>query len=178
MGGSYTDEGFKEFLKKHAGEGSNSEMLRFREQIEKTLHILPMKEYKGEPVYKIVIISQTLEQIQRARSAMTDEFQFCIQEENKGGYINGEILSRDYDKGRALEKVCEHLGIPLADSVAFGDSMNDIEMIAAAGLGICMENGSRTLKEKADDICPSVRDGGIRKAFLKYGLAAEKAAGF
>ena len=97
---------------------------------------------------------------------------------NKGGYINGEILSRDYDKGRALEKVCEHLGIPLADSVAFGDSMNDIEMIAAAGLGICMENGSRTLKEKADDICPSVRDGGIRKAFLKYGLAAEKAAGF
>ncbi len=178
IGGSYTDEGFKEFLKKHANEGSNSEMLRFREQIEKTLHILPMKEYKGEPVYKIVIISQTLEQIQRARSAMTDEFQFCIQEENKGGYINGEILSRDYDKGRALEKVCEHLGIPLADSVAFGDSMNDIEMIAAAGLGICMENGSRTLKEKADDICPSVRDGGIREAFLKYGLAAEKAAGF
>ncbi|MDE6926339.1 MAG: Cof-type HAD-IIB family hydrolase, partial [Acetatifactor sp.] len=45
--GSYTDEGFKEFLRSHAGEGGNSELLRWREQIEKVLNIRPMKEYNG-----------------------------------------------------------------------------------------------------------------------------------
>ena len=45
MDGSYTDEGFKEFLRANAAEGSNSELLRWREQIEKSLNILPMNEY-------------------------------------------------------------------------------------------------------------------------------------
>jgi hypothetical protein len=31
--GSYTDEGFKEFLEEHASEGGNSELLRWRKQI-------------------------------------------------------------------------------------------------------------------------------------------------
>ena len=44
--GAYTDEGFKDFLRDHAGEGKNSELLRWREQIEASLDIRPMAEYK------------------------------------------------------------------------------------------------------------------------------------
>lgn len=50
-------------------------------------------------------------------------------------------------------KVCEHLGIPLEDSVGFGDSMNDKEMLEVAGLSVCMENGSAEMKKIADVIC-------------------------
>ena len=49
--GSYTDEGFKDFLQATAdarGDG-NSELLRWREQIESSLNIRPMAEYQGEP---------------------------------------------------------------------------------------------------------------------------------
>ena len=56
--GSYTDEGFKDFLRNHAEEGGNSELLRWREQIEKSLRILPMEQYQGQPIYKIVIMSE------------------------------------------------------------------------------------------------------------------------
>lgn len=170
MDGSYTDEGFKEFLREHANEGSNSELLRWREQIEKSLNILPMKEYRGQPVYKIVIMSPTLEQLEEPRSVLAEDFEFCIQGADKHGFVNGEVVNRQFDKGKAVVRVCEHLGIPLYNSVAIGDSMNDKEMLETAGLSICMENGSSELKRLVDDICPSVRDGGIRYAFLKHHL--------
>lgn len=170
MDGSYTDEGFKEFLRANAAEGSNSELLRWREQIEKSLNILPMKEYRGQPVYKIVIMSQSKEQLIQPQKALASDFDFCIQDENKHGFINGEVVNRQFDKGKAVEKVCRHLHIPLCDSVAIGDSMNDREMLETAGLSICMQNGSENLKKLADDICPSVQEDGIYNAFLKYHL--------
>lgn len=168
--GSYTDEGFRAFLEKLAKKDGNSEILRWREQIEKSLNILPMKEYKGQPVYKIVIMSPSEEQIEEPRRLLSSDFEFCIQEGNAGGYINGEIINRKFDKGRAVGRVCDYLHIPVSDSVAFGDSMNDKEMLEMAGLGICMENGSESIKKLADDICPSVLENGIREAFRKHHL--------
>lgn len=168
--GAYTDEGFKELLRSHAGEGNNSEILRWREQIESSLNIRPMKEYKGQAVYKIVLISQSWEQLVEPRKALSFDFAFCIQSGDNSGFINGEIVNRAFDKGKAVQRVCDYFHIPVGDSVAIGDSMNDREMIAAAGLGICMEDGSRGLRKVADDICPSVWRDGIRSAFLKHHL--------
>ena len=168
--GSYTDEGLKEFLRSHEKEGSNSELLRWREQIEKSLNILPMKQYGGQPVYKIVIVSRSSEHLKEPRQVLSEDFSFCIQEENMGGMINGEVVNKKFDKGRAIERVSRELHIPLCDTVAFGDSMNDKEMIETAGLGICMENGSEAVKKLADAMCPSVADHGIRQAFIKYKL--------
>lgn len=168
MDGSYTDEEFKEFLRDHAAEGGNSELLRWREQIEKSLNILPMKEYRGQPVYKIVIMSPSMEQLKEPQKILELDFVFCIQDKNRGGFINGEVVNRKFDKGKALERVCSHLHIPICNSVAIGDSMNDREMLETAGLAICMENGSEGLKKLADDICPSVQKDGIKSAFLKH----------
>lgn len=47
---------------------------------------------------------------------------------------------------------------------------NDREMLEAAGLSVCMANGSDALKRIADDICPSVKDDGIWHACQKYHL--------
>ena len=49
--------------------------------------------------------------------------------------------------------------------------MNDREMLETVGLSFCMENGSKKLKELADEICPSVENDGLYQGFLKYGLA-------
>ncbi len=168
--GSYTDEEFKEFLRTHASEGGNSELLRWREQIEKSLNILPMSEYRGQPVYKIVIMSPSMEQLREPREILVNDFEFCIQDKNENGFINGEIINKKFNKGKAVERVCKYLHIPVSNSVAIGDSMNDKEMLETAGLSICMENGSNELKKLVDDICPSVEKDGIREAFLKYHL--------
>lgn len=173
--GSYTDEGFKEFLRKKGAEGGNSELLRWREQVEKSLNILPMQEYKGEPVYKIVIMCQSRGQLVEPQRELDADFHFCIQEEDafaayNDGLINGEIVNRRFDKGKGIERVCGFLGIGMEDTIAFGDSMNDVEMIEKAGLSICMENGSSKLKSLADEVCPAVTEDGLYRAFEKHGL--------
>lgn len=170
LDGSYTDEGLKEFLREHAAEGSNSELLRWREHIESSLHILPMRDYREQPVYKIVFMCQSMEALKDPQKRLEEDFVFCIQGKDWYGFINGEIINRQFNKGKAVEKVCEYLQIPIADSIAIGDSMNDKEMLETAGVGICMANGNEQLKTLVDDLCPAVQEDGIRAAFVKYHL--------
>lgn len=169
--GSYTDEGFKEFLRDNAQQGANSELLRWREQIEHALNILPMKQYRNQAVYKLVFMSRSFEQLEEPKRALQEDFEFCIQDTDQYGIINGELVNRKFNKGKGIERVCEYLQIPVNDTIGFGDSMNDLEMLETVGLSFCMENGSRKLKELADEICPSVEDNGLYQGFLKYGLA-------
>ncbi len=50
-------------------------------------------------------------------------------------------------KGHALESVARRLGYSLQDCIAFGDGMNDKEMLSMAGKGCIMENGQQRLKD-------------------------------
>lgn len=168
--GSYTDEGFKLFLAKKSEAEGNSELLRWQEQIEKDLNIRPIQEYQGEPVYKIVLMCENEEQLAEPKRVLQEEFNFCLQDMDNRGIINGELINRKFNKGRGIERVCGFLGMDVKDTIAFGDSMNDLEMIETAGLGICMENGSRELKKLADEICPAVTEDGLWKAFEKHEL--------
>ena len=151
---SYTDEGLKDFLRSHASEGANSEFLRWREQVESALNILPMSQYKGEAAYKIVVMSDSMEKMQSLKRELPDMFQVCIQEPDGFGFVNGELVNKAFDKGRAVERVCDYLGLSVSASIGFGDSMNDLEMIEKVGYSVCMANGAKALKEIADLVCP------------------------
>ena len=168
--GSYTDEGFKKFLEDNAGEGGNSELLRWRKQIEESLNIRPMAEYDGAPVYKVVFMSPSFDYLDLPKKVLGSDFNIVIQEPDKFGITNGEIVNRTFDKGKAVEMVCRHFNIDIGDSIGFGDSMNDLEMIQQVGYSVVMDNGSPTLKEMADYIAPKVTEDGLYKAFEKLNL--------
>ena len=168
--GSYTDEGFREFLKNHAGEGANSELLRWREQIESSLNILPMASYDGAPAYKLVFMSDSIERLEKPREVLSELFNIVIQEPDRFGFINGEMQPKDFDKGTGCRLALKHLGIGIEDSIGFGDSMNDLEMMQTVGYSICMGNGAQALKELAHEVCPGVTEDGMYKAFEKLGL--------
>lgn len=170
--GSYTDEAFKTFLKTHAAEGKNSELLRWRRQIESELSIQPMSEYDGQPVYKMVLMMRCAEQLDEPMRLLSDVFTFCIQDSDSYGIVNAELVKKDVNKGRAIERVCRHLNIPVSDTIAFGDSMNDKEMLETAGLSVCMGNGSEALKKIADLIAPPVDADGLSRAFAECGLTS------
>lgn len=168
--GSYTDEGFKVFLREHGEEGGNSELLRWREQIESSLNILPMKEYRGQPVYKIVVMSPSMEQLAQPQAVLQKDFEFCIQDSDAFGIINGEVVNREFDKGKGVERVCRYLGMSIENTIAFGDSMNDKEMMETAAISVCMENGSEAIKAIADQICPPVTKDGLYQGFQRLHL--------
>jgi hydroxymethylpyrimidine pyrophosphatase-like HAD family hydrolase len=60
-----------------------------------------------------------------------------------------EILPPGVDKGSALAKVAEIIGVKREEVMAVGDSMNDEAMIRWAGYGVVMANGDERLKDAA-----------------------------
>lgn len=77
------------------------------------------------------------------------------------GWCFYDIVRGGVDKGVGLADLCETMGIPLAETVAAGDSANDIGMLKAAGLGCCMANGTADAKAAADRIIGDVRENGL-----------------
>lgn len=61
-----------------------------------------------------------------------------------------EIMSPNMSKASGILKLCEYLKIPLEETIAVGDSDNDIEMLQAAGLAVAMGNARACVKEVCD----------------------------
>jgi phosphoserine phosphatase len=64
------------------------------------------------------------------------------------GRVIGPIVDRA-GKASALQEFANQVGVPMAQTVAVGDGANDIDMLAAAGLGIAF-NAKPALREVAD----------------------------
>lgn len=82
----------------------------------------------------------------------------------------GEMNLSGVNKATAIERFMEYSGAPIQDTVAIGDSGNDIEMIRLAGVGVAMGNATEEIKYAADFVTTAVDDNGIYNAFLKLGL--------
>ena len=165
---TWGDEELGEFLAQ-AGDG-NSELVRWRKTLAEQLHILPMSAYDGRPVYKIVFMCREASQLEPARRALEKDYSFIVQDVEAHHCLNGELINRKYDKGRGVKIVADEYGIGLEDTIGFGDSMNDLEMIETVGYSVCMDNGSPALKAKSDLVCPAVEEDGLYRAFEQLGL--------
>lgn len=74
---------------------------------------------------------------------------------------NVEINDTYANKGDALMALAKHLGLPKEATFGFGDGLNDLPMIRAAGTGIAMTNGAPEVKAAADLIAPSCDEDGV-----------------
>ena len=165
---TWGDEDLGDFLAQ-AGEG-NSELVRWRKALAEQLNIRPMSEYDGSPIYKIVFMCREAKQLEPARAALEKDYNFVVQDVAAHNCLNGELINRQFDKGKGVRIVAEHYGTDLADTIGFGDSMNDLEMIETVGYSVCMANGSPALQEKSNLVCPAVEEDGLYQAFEQLGL--------
>ena len=165
---AYCDEGLADFL--NEASGGNSELVRWRKALEKDLGIRPMREYDGRPLYKVIFMCSSVDQLAPAIEALEKEFYFLVQDVAAANCINGELINRKFDKGLGIRRMAEALDFPIEDTVGFGDSMNDLEMIETVGTSVCMANGSPQLKRKSDLVCPAVEEDGLAWGFRELGL--------
>jgi len=77
-----------------------------------------------------------------------------------------EVMPKGVTKVTGIRKLAGNMGIPLDAIMAFGDFNNDVEMLAAVGLGIAVENASPRAKAAANLVIGSVEEHGPAK-FLK-----------
>lgn len=81
-----------------------------------------------------------------------------------------DIVERSSSKAAGLRRLCQYYRIPIEDTVAFGDSMNDCEIIREAGIGVAMGNATPELKATADYVTDDIDKDGIWKACKHLGL--------
>lgn len=79
-----------------------------------------------------------------------------------------EIIPATVGKGEGLRRACAARGISLDETMAFGDSENDISMLKAAGLGVAMGNATEDVKAAADYVTLSNNDNGIAAALARF----------
>lgn len=76
---------------------------------------------------------------------------------------NVEVTDVAAHKGAGLLWLCDYLGIDPADTIAFGDSSNDVTMLKAAGDGVAMANSLPVAVEAADHMTASCDDSGVAR---------------
>lgn len=72
-----------------------------------------------------------------------------------------EVSRAGVTKATALARHCAALGVAASEVVAFGDNLNDVEMIAWAGHGVAMGNGLPEAHAVADEVAPPNSDDGV-----------------
>ena len=86
------------------------------------------------------------------------------------GKNSGELSVPGIHKATAIEKLLEYLKIAKEDTFAYGDGLNDLEMLEYVQYGIAMGNSKEAVKKAADDITDAHNDDGIYNSFKKYAL--------
>jgi Cof subfamily protein (haloacid dehalogenase superfamily) len=72
-----------------------------------------------------------------------------------------ELASPEVSKGSGLAFVAERLGFTAAETVAFGDGENDLELLDWAGYSVAVANADPRVIARADLVCPPVSEEGV-----------------
>lgn len=83
---------------------------------------------------------------------------------------NLEINAAGADKGGALLRLAEYLGIRREETMAFGDGENDRSMMELAGVGVAMANGEESVKAAADYVTTTNNEAGVAAAIRQFVL--------
>lgn len=106
-------------------------------------------------------------------------------DEEKNAYENGQfpkfkfirwhdsgvdIVPHDGSKAHTVLDFAKKQGFAVEDTIAFGDGLNDLEMLTEVGIGVAMGNALETVKLKADKITKSCNEDGIYLALQELNL--------
>ncbi len=89
------------------------------------------------------------------------------------GNWGADIMEGNMSKAVGITHLCRYFGIDMKDVYAFGDAMNDAQLIKEAGVGIAMGNAHPELKELADYVTDDIDKDGIWNACVHFGLFLE-----
>ncbi len=121
----------------------------------------------GKTLDKVQAFFHSDEEFQLAKARL-DKIEGVVATTAMGN--NWEVNREGTDKGNALIGLGKVLGIEKDEIMAFGDGMNDYEMIKKVGFGVVMENGAEELKKIADYITDTNDEDGVAKAIQKFVL--------
>lgn len=126
---------------------------------------VPKKEdYAGKDIYMMNINADQEEEL--AYKKIFDE-QLTFTRANE---MSMDIINKGVSKAKGVEKMLSILEVNRENTYAFGDGLNDLELIQFVNTGVAMANGFDEVKATADFVTASVFDDGISKGLQKLEL--------
>lgn len=135
------------------------EGIRYYKRLE---HVEKLEDYVNDQVIKLAIFSFP-EAEQVAPLLADSQLALAV-----SGAHWMDMMDPSANKGKGLRALAKHLGVDMADTVAFGDYLNDRELLLAAGTAWAMENAHPEIKAIADKIAPANTDHGVIKVLERY----------
>lgn len=81
-----------------------------------------------------------------------------------------DVIPSTGGKDKGMDAILAHFGIPLEQSMAFGDGENDLSMLVHAGIGVAMGSASDYVKARADYTTGTAEEDGVVSALVHFGL--------
>ncbi|WP_265455697.1 Cof-type HAD-IIB family hydrolase [Enterococcus sp. HY326] len=163
---SFGNSVFAKSLTKFVPKNLTSKVLKFglqklrKARKKKSYHRLSIL---NEPIYQCIMLSsESGDHLLRERLPHCDfqrSNQFSVDVTPKGG-----------SKLHGIEAFIQLHDIKLSEVMAFGDNLNDIDMLTHVGYGVAMGNGRQEVKEIADFVTHSNESDGIAFAMKHYGV--------
>ena len=122
--------------------------------------------HHDHPVYQMLIFCEAGDEQHVRDNMLPDNYQ-TIRWHKEGM----DMLPADGSKIRGIKAVCDALNIDMANVMAFGDGLNDVEMLQSVGTGIAMGDGHEKARAAAKDTTDPLEENGILNALRRYGLA-------
>ena len=123
---------------------------------------------RGKGVQKIQFFTWDMPLRERLLAELEDQFENIAVSTSVRN--NVEINNANANKGAALMSLAKYMGIDPSETAAFGDGLNDLSMIEAAGAGIAMENAHPDVKSRANFLTTSCDADGVAVGIEKYCL--------
>lgn len=118
-----------------------------------------VEDYLEEPtpIHKFLVYSSNIEVNKELAKRLPEEFYLIIYD------TFAELINKGINKATGIKEVLKYCNADIKDSIAIGDSLNDLDMLKEAGIGIAMGNANDTVKSYADIVAPHILDDGIYK---------------
>ncbi len=129
-------------------------------------YVRKIKDYLEAPtkINKFLLYANEAKDLDRLEARLPEDFELIK-------YDNfAELINKGINKATGIDAVMTYFGADLADSIAIGDSLNDLEMLRHAGIGIAMGNSVKEVKDAADLVTDHIQEDGIYKALEKLDL--------
>ena len=122
------------------------------------------EDYEGKDIYMMNINADQDDQVLYEK-IFGEDLNFT-----RANEMSMDIINKGVSKATGIERLIEELGVSHDDTYAFGDGLNDMEMLQFVGTGVAMANGFEELKNIADMVTDSVFNNGISKGLKKLEL--------
>lgn len=170
----YQTGGLQEFFDaRHAKRiKMNAELARFRDLLKLGEKRRPICffDIKRIGVAKIVFVAKDKKEFEACVPELEKNFNIVIFSKPEEAAMNGEIILKTCTKGDGIRRVMDYYHADIADSIGFGDSMNDYQMLETTGSGAVFEGAQEKLKELAQYYFCEPDEGGISQVMAQMGL--------